>query len=156
VSILTFGAATAWGGSGSGGSVPQIDAIEFQARVRPAIFKIQGTAETLTVVEARDGKLSISIDPKSLRTGLSLRDSHMIEKIFTSSKGEVLPITFVSQDAAAEGQLSFRGVTRQFKFGCKERVCVGTIKLSDFEVAPIKHLGVGVEDAVEVTVKLKP
>lgn len=117
--------------------------------------------------------LRFEVDPKSFKTGISLRDEHMQEKVFAASDGSIPKITlkaetFQAQFNAAKarwegtlkGELTMRGVTKPVSFQATaekkgEGAVVsaeGTVKISEFGVKKISYSGATVDDEVAVTV----
>ena len=117
--------------------------------------------------------LHFEVDPKTLKTGISLRDQHMYENVFTAANGSVPPIVLRADrfearrnpktskwEGSFQAQLSFRGVTRPVRFHASAEQknpggivsAEGLIKTSDFGVKPITYSGATVND--EVTVKV--
>jgi polyisoprenoid-binding protein YceI len=117
--------------------------------------------------------LRFEVDPKTLKTGISLRDQHMYENVFTAANGSVPPIVLRADRFEARrnpktskwegsfvGQLSFRGVTKPVRFHASAEQknpggivsAEGMVKTSDFGVKPITYSGATVSDEVTVTV----
>jgi polyisoprenoid-binding protein YceI len=117
------------------------------------------------------------VDPKTLKTGLSLRDQHMYEQVFTATNGSIPPVvlktgSFQAKRNPASGkweadfqaQLTMRGVTRPVRFhGSAEqkgsRIIIsaeGVVKTSEFGVKPITYSGARVNDGVNVIVRDLP
>ncbi|MBY0504736.1 MAG: YceI family protein [Bryobacteraceae bacterium] len=123
-----------------------------------------GTQLTVEELEAR-------LDPKSLSTGMSLRDQHMRDKIF--AVGQSLPeLKFTAAklqcpppDAAKEstcqvqGSFSLRGIAKPFAMALKVKQAgqgtykvsgEGKLKLTSFGIEPPCQLGVCVVDDVQL------
>lgn len=117
--------------------------------------------------------LRFEVDPKSLKTGIGLRDQHMYEKVFTAADGSTPPIVLRADRFEArrnpktskwegnfQAQVSMRGVTRQVPFHASAEQkgpgalvsAKGVIKTSDFGVKPISYSGATVNNDVTVTV----
>jgi polyisoprenoid-binding protein YceI len=116
------------------------------------------------------------IDPKSFKTGMSLRDEHMRRKVFSLANDTMPELEFVSdritcpelppgRDAACpvSGQLRLRGVTRPFAINLKvlndgkgyRITAEGGLKLSDFGIEPPCQLGVCVTDDVKLSLEFQ-
>jgi polyisoprenoid-binding protein YceI len=114
------------------------------------------------------------LDPKTLKTGISLRDQHMYEQVFTAANGSITPVvlrtgTFQAKrnptsgkwEASFQAQLTLRGVTRPVRFHASAEQknteviisAEGVIKTSEFGVKPITYSGARVNDAVNVMVR---
>jgi polyisoprenoid-binding protein YceI len=117
------------------------------------------------------------LDPKTLKTGISLRDQHMYEKVFTAANGSIAPVVLRTGafqakrnpesgkwEANFQAQLTLRGVTRPVRFhGSAEqkgsRIIInaeGVIKTSEFGVKPITYSGARVNEGVNVVVRDLP
>jgi polyisoprenoid-binding protein YceI len=127
---------------------------------------VEGNAVTVRNVH-------FEVDPRSFKTGISLRDQHLYERVFTATDGSVPPVVLRAERFQAtpngsastwEGnlhaQLTIRGVTKPVVFrALLEKqgdgavvTAHGTVKTSNFGVKPITYSGASVEDEVAVTV----
>ena len=118
----------------------------------------------------------IELDPKTLKTGISLRDQHMYEQVFTAN-GSITPVVlrtdaFQAKRNSASGkweanfqaQLTLRGVTRPVRFHASAEQkgsgviinAEGVVKMSEFGVKPIAYSGARVNDEVNVMVRDLP
>ena len=118
--------------------------------------------------------LRFELDPKTLKTGMKLRDQHMHEKVFTAADGSIPPVVLRADRVQAKlnpqtakwegrlnGQLTIRGVTRPVSFTAAAEkngagavvTAQGTVRTSDFGVKPISYSGATVDDEVTVVVK---
>jgi polyisoprenoid-binding protein YceI len=117
------------------------------------------------------------LDPKTLKTGIGMRDQHMYEHVFTAANGSMTPVVlktggFQAKRNSASGkweadfqaQLTMRGVTRPVRFhGAAEqkgsRILItaeGVVKTSEFGVKPIAYSGAKVNDGVNIVVRDLP
>jgi polyisoprenoid-binding protein YceI len=113
------------------------------------------------------------MDPKTLKTGIGLRDQHMYEHVFTAPNGSITPVVLKTGafqakrnpasgkwEANFQAQLTLRGVTRPVPFhGSAEqkgsRILIsaeGVVKTSEFGVKPITYSGARVNDGVNIVV----
>jgi polyisoprenoid-binding protein YceI len=135
---------------------------------------VKGTAEAIIAGNAATIRnLNFEVDPKSLKTGMKIRDEHMYAKVFTAADGSVPPIVLHADQFQAklnpntskwegtlQAQLSIRGVTRPISFRTwgekKESGAIvnaaATVRTSEFGVKKISYSGATVNDAVDVTV----
>jgi polyisoprenoid-binding protein YceI len=114
------------------------------------------------------------LDPKTLKTGISMRDQHMYEQVFTAANGSITPVVLSTDafqakrnpasgkwEANFQAQLTLRGVTRPVRFHASAqqtgtRVTIsaeGVVKTSEFGVKPITYSGAKVNDGVNVMVQ---
>jgi polyisoprenoid-binding protein YceI len=117
------------------------------------------------------------LDPKTLKTGISLRDQHMYEHVFTAANGSITPVVlrtgaFQAKRNPASGKweadfqakLTMRGVTKPVRLhGSAEqkgsRIFIsaeGVVKTSEFGVKPITYSGARVNDGVNIVVRDLP
>ena len=119
----------------------------------------------------------IELDPKTLKTGISLRDQHMYEQVFTAANGSITPVVLRTDafqakrtpesgkwEANFQAQLTLRGVTRPVRFHALaeqkgSEVIInaeGAVKTSEFGVKPITYSGARVNDEVNVMIRDLP
>ena len=156
--------------------------IEFTVGSNVPMVTVKGSSSALsgggeaTVNEnsATIRNLHFEVDPKTFKTGLSLRDSHMYEKVFATSGGTTPKIVLKAgafeakenpQTQKWEGnfraQVTMRGVTRPVSFRATAEKkgdsalvrAEGTVKISEFGVETISYSGAAVDDEVTVVVK---
>ena len=127
------------------------------------------------VAEVRSAQFEV--DPKTLKTGISVRDQHMYEQVFTAANGSIAPVVlrtgaFQAKRNPASGkweanfqaQLTLRGVTRPVRFQASAEQkgtgviinAEGVVKTSEFGVKPITYSGAKVNDGVNVMVRDLP
>jgi len=119
----------------------------------------------------------VELDPKTLKTGISLRDQHMYEQVFTAANGSITPVVLRTDafqakrtpgsgkwEANFQVQLTLRGVTRPVRFHASAEQngsgviinAEGVVKMSEFGVKPITYSGARVNDEVNVMVRDVP
>jgi polyisoprenoid-binding protein YceI len=117
--------------------------------------------------------LRFEVDPKTIKTGIALRDQHMYEQVFTAADGSIPAIAVRADrfearrnpktskwEAAFQAQVTMRKVTKPVRFHASmEKKSAGAIvsaegvvKTSNFGVKPITYSGARVNDDVTVTV----
>jgi polyisoprenoid-binding protein YceI len=128
---------------------------------------------TLTTPQPPTFSGTLTVDLRTLQTGISLRDSHMREKYLEVDKGEAFtharlsdikladvdPDTFVGRTQFT-GQFQLHGTTRPIEGQVEIRRAGSTIhldatfpvKIPDFGIPKPRYLGVGVKDRVQVHV----
>jgi len=98
-------------------------------------------------------ELKMSVN--TLKTGISLRDRHLKEKL----NEEVHPYIIVSEITASEdrgrGKLTIAGITQPVEFQIKnlgDNFAQATFRISlpNYKISGISYMGVGVEDHVEI------
>lgn len=155
--------------------------VAFSADANVAFLKVSGSSSAIkgggqaTVAGdvATIRNLRFEVDPKTLKTGIGLRDQHMYEKVFTAADGSVPPLVLRADRFEArrnpktskwegnfQAQVSMRGVTKPVRFRASAEQknpgaivsAEGVIKTSDFGVQPISYSGAVVNNEVTVTV----
>ena len=158
--------------------------VKFVATTNLGAIRIHGQSSALTghVHAVSTGnqievaELEARLDPKSLSTGMSLRDQHMRAKIF--AVGEALPelkftaakIQCPAPEAAKEsgcqvqGNFTMRGISKPFVILLKVRQSgqgiykvsgEGDLKLTAFGIEPPCQLGVCVTDEVQLKLEFQ-
>jgi polyisoprenoid-binding protein YceI len=138
----------------------------------PAGLKINGSTSEFKANEA-GGTLTISVPLGNLKTGIGLRDKHLRGYLDTAHhpkaklKVERSKLTFPGDNqtktASAVGQLTLRGVTRNFPFSYKVKRTgidyhvqgLGSLDIRDYGIAVPCYLGVCVEPQVKLKVRFK-
>lgn len=161
----------------------QSGSVKFEATTNVSAISIHGQSGELkarALVTRENGQLILEeleakVDPKSLSTGMAIRDNHMREKIFANG-GEAPVLVFTSpkvvcpdggkgKDAVCQvsGNFSMRGVVKPFSIPLKvkadgNRYKVtgdGTIKITDYGIERPCQLGVCVTDAVKLKLEFQ-
>jgi len=136
---------------------------------------VKGSGEgTIAGNVAQVRSAAFELDPKTLKTGISLRDQHMYEQVFTAANGSVTPVvlrtgafqakrnpTSGKWEANFQAQLTLRGVTRPVRFHASAEqkgtqviiTAEGVVKMSEFGVKPITYSSAKVNSEVNVMVR---
>ena len=182
---IAIAVATGWLPSGDLRANPGYKAksgkVAFNVDASVAFLKVSGSSSaikgggeaTVSGDVATIRGLRFEVDPKTLKTGISLRDQHMYEKVFTAADGSIPPIVLRADRFEArrnpktskwegnfQAQVSMRGVTKPVRFRASAEQknpgaivsAEGVIKTSDFGVKPISYSGATVNNEVRVTV----
>jgi polyisoprenoid-binding protein YceI len=117
------------------------------------------------------------LDPKTLKTGIGMRDQHMYEQVFAAATGSIAPVVLSTVafqakrnpasgkwEANFQAQLTLRGVTKPVRFHASAEQkgsaviinAEGVVKTSEFGVKPITYSGAKVNDEVNVIVRDMP
>jgi polyisoprenoid-binding protein YceI len=158
--------------------------VKFDARTNVSAISVHGESSAMSAElilrKAGSGvevdNLRAVVDPKSLSTGMSLRDQHMRKRIFAASNDQLPELEFVSAKSSCadlphgpevtcriSGNLSLRGVARPFEMDLKVRnegkayrvSGDAVVKLSNFGIEPPCQLGVCVTDDVKLRVEFQ-
>lgn len=161
----------------------QSASVSFLATTNLSAVSIHGQSKELkahALVSHENGQLLLenldaSVDPKSINTGISMRDHHMREKIFSDGSSNVPELNFHSNRAVCadpakgkesicqvEGTFSLRGTSKPFALplrikseGSRYRLSAeGQLKLTDYGITPPCQLGVCVTDGVKIKIDM--
>lgn len=104
-------------------------------------------------IEATNIKLTV----KEFKTGVSLRDSHMIDKYFEAAKyPEILLKVGKGRNGKGDAYITVKGKTAKvsgtYMKGKEKLKAMFDVKISDFGIADINYKGIGVEDVVKIEV----
>jgi polyisoprenoid-binding protein YceI len=128
-------------------------------------LKIQANWENASPVN-KITKIAISTKVSSFNSGLSNRDSHMIEVLEALSYPNIIfnstSIVYNQNDLLVNGQLQFHGFTKQISFNAKQSDKEGNIffegafpiLLEDFKVKRPSLLFVKAENEIQIKFKL--
>ena len=99
----------------------------------------------------------LKVPVKTLVTGMSLRDTHMRERLQEKDHPFIVATDVQAKEGAGSANVNIGGVTQKLDFKFKvldNKVAEANfkVKLSDFKIPDINYKGVGVEDEVEVIV----
>lgn len=112
----------------------------------------KATEDAAGMIEASDLKL----DVKTLKTGITLRDEHMINKYLEAAKyPEVVVRLAKGKDGKGLAAVVMKGKEGKVngtyeKVGADKVKVKFDLKLSDFGIKDISYKGIGVEDIVKV------
>ncbi len=112
----------------------------------------KATEDDKGMIEATDVKL----DVKTLKTGISLRDEHMVNKYLEAAKyPEIVMKIAKGKDGKGLAALIIKGKQSKVsgayeKVGKDKLKATFDLKLSDFDIKDISYKGIGVEDLVKV------
>jgi polyisoprenoid-binding protein YceI len=129
------------------------------------ILKVQANWENASPTN-KITKIAISTKVSSFNSGLSNRDSHMIEVLDALTYPNIIfnstSILYNQNDLLVNGQLQFHGVTKQISFNAKQIDKEGKvffegifpILLEDFKVKRPSLLFVKAENEIQIKFKL--
>lgn len=139
--------------------------LEFQVETNVKLFRFKGEAGLGSASLERSGdqlkSLELKFPVETLKTGMSLRDKHMRERVFTTADGKTPDVVFRASDVrcsgacSMNGTLSIRGETRPVVLTVQMRDsnhAEGStqIALSKFGIEAPSQAGVRVLDQVDV------
>lgn len=103
----------------------------------------------------------ITVNLKSLKTGVELRDKHTQKHLQTDKFPEAVLISATGKGGKGTGKIKIKGIEKDiagtYKVEGKTLKAEFPLTLSDFNIKDINYMGVGVEDEVKlmVTVPVK-
>lgn len=117
--------------------------------------KVNGSAyRTADGVEAKD----VTIDLKSLTTGIALRDKHTKEHLLVEKYPQAKLIKASGKDGKGIATIEVRGKTKDvagtYKIEGNTLKAEFPMKLSDLEITGVRYMAVGVKDDVKVHIEL--
>ena len=117
--------------------------------------KVEGSAyRTVDGIEAKD----VSIDLKSITTGMSLRDKHTKEHLLVSKYPEAKLIKAIGKNGKGTATIAIRGKTQDvsgtYKIVGDTVKAEFPMKLSDLDITGVRYMAVGVKDQVMVHIEL--
>jgi polyisoprenoid-binding protein YceI len=158
--------------------------VKFEARTNVSAIRVHGESNAMSAelmlrhdangVEVEN--LRAVVDPKTISTGMSLRDQHMRKRIFAANNDQLPELEFVTAKGSCPalpqgsevrcrlaGNLSIRGVVRPFEMDLKVRndgkayrvSGDAIVKLSNFGIEPPCQLGVCVTDEVKLRLEVQ-
>lgn len=148
---------------------PEQGAVNFLAKGKPAMLKIEGKGKGVTGKLTEDGeKISgtLEFDLSTLDTGIGLRDEHMKDKYLETKKFKKAILTLKDQKVPGSGKFKFKGEMEikgvkkdvegeatVIRDGAKTRVSAQfPLKISDYPIGVPSYMGITVAETVEVTV----
>jgi polyisoprenoid-binding protein YceI len=119
-------------------------------------LEVRGSA-TRTGNSVSASNVALKLD--SLKTGIDLRDEHMKKKYFETDKYPEAVLTHATgKDGTFTGELQLHNVKKPiagtYVFEGNEFVGNFKTKMSDFSINKAKYMGVGVNDEIDVTIRL--
>lgn len=95
----------------------------------------------------------IKVPVKSLETGMSLRDTHLREKLLESQHPYIIAKDVMAKDGKGTAEIAIAGVSQKISFTYKDlrpglAEASFNLKLPDFKISGISYKGVGVEDEI--------
>lgn len=141
-------------------SAPQLS---FEVSLNPAGSFVAKSAAVSGEVAARDGGFEaaeISLPLSTLKTGIELRDKHMVQNYFEAAKFPKAVLTRASaKDGKFKATLDVHGKSQSIEGEYEVKNSAGgeaieakfKTSLSAFSIKEANYMGVGVEDEVVVT-----
>ena len=158
--------------------------VKFEARTNVSAISVHGESAAMSaelILRKADSGVEVDnlravVDPKTLSTGMSVRDQHMRKRIFADNSEKMPALEFVSTKSSCpdlpqgpevmcriSGNLSMRGVARPFEMDLKVRndgkayrvSGDAIVKLSSFGIEMPCQLGVCVTDDVKLRLEFQ-
>jgi hypothetical protein len=101
----------------------------------------------------------IELNLNTLKTGISLRDTHMRDRYFETSKyPKAILRDVLGKDGKWKGTLVIRETAKPisgtYETEGNQLIATFRTKMSDFKIPPARYMGVGAKDEVEVEARL--
>lgn len=101
---------------------------------------------------------NITVNLKTLKTGLSLRDEHTLKHLDVKNHPTALLIKAEGENGQGTGLIKIRNIEKSikgtFKLAGSKLLAEFPILLSDFKIEGIRYMGVGVKDQALVKVEI--
>jgi polyisoprenoid-binding protein YceI len=117
------------------------------------------TSEIKGHVVKKEGKYEaqeISVDLRSLKTGIALRDEHTQKHLETAKFPEANLIMALGENGKGRGKIKIRGIEKEIEGSYVEQggklKAEFPLKVSDFNITGIRYMGVGMKDDIKVEV----
>lgn len=98
----------------------------------------------------------ISVDLRTIETGISLRDKHLKERLMVDKYPEALLVQAIGENGKGKAQLKLKGmqltVNGTYSISDKFLTAKFKIHLPDLKIQDVRYMGVGVEDDVTVSI----
>jgi hypothetical protein len=101
---------------------------------------------------------NIKVDANSLKTGMSLRDKHLKERLMTDKFPVIRLVKASGQDGKGTATLEIKGIQIDtqgtYKVTGSQLIAQFKLKLPDLKITNVKYMNVGVEDEISLEVKV--
>ena len=135
--------------------------VEFVAKGTPYFLRIIGRGEDNCTGIVNNHKGKISCHLKDIKTGISLRDKHML-KYLGAEKHPMVTLSFEAEGKSSVAQ-TFQGI---LELNGKRVLVTGRyvpdplkldfiVNINDFDIGTVKYLGVGIEPDINVSAGLR-
>lgn len=104
---------------------------------------------------------NITVNLKSLKTGIEVRDSHTLKYLEADKYPEAVLVSATGKSGKGEGTIKIKGIEKKisgtYSVNGNQLDAEFPLKLSEFQISGIRYMGVGVKDQVvlHVSVPLK-
>jgi hypothetical protein len=149
-----------------GGCFSTVAVAEQSILVKVALFPVGSFDMTSPMITGKGIKkgdtytaAELKVPLSSLKTGISLRDEHMREKLLEKQYPDILVTDIAASNGKGTANISIKGVKKPIEFTYKDAgdgtaEATFPLNLPDFKIEGISFKGVGVEDKVEVIAKI--
>lgn len=135
--------------------------VEVNVKMSPAgsfMIKSDKIDGTVTVSGSTVKATNINIPAQSLKTGIQLRDKHMLERLEADKFPMITLLLGEGANGLGTGTIKIKGIEKPIAgtYNVTNNLISAQfkLKLSDFAIEKIRYLAVGVKDEVEVTVQI--
>ena len=135
--------------------------VEVSVRLSPVGSYVARTSHVEGSAVVTGGKVKaslIKVQAKTLKTGITLRDKHTIERLQADKFPEIILVSGEGEGGKGKGVIKIKGIEKPiqgtYKLDGKNVSAVFKLSLKDFGIEKVKYLGVGVKDEVEVKVQV--
>jgi len=130
-------------------------------KLRPAGNFIGKTAKVTGFATMKGASVeakNVTVDLRTLQTGIELRDEHTKKYLAVDKFPEAVLVSATGSDGKGTGVIKIKGIEQPiagtYKVEGGNLVAEFPLTLSKFQITGIKYMGVGVDDTVKVSIAI--
>ena len=127
--------------------------------LKPAGSFVGKTSEVTGFATQKGGAVSasnITVNLKSLKTGIELRDKHTLKHLEADKFPQAILVSATGKGGKGTGKIKIKGIEKNisgtFEIKGSELEAKFPLSLKDFNITGINYMGVGVKDEVKLTI----
>jgi len=135
--------------------------VEVTVKLSPVGSYVAKTSEVQGTIKVMGGKVTASevkVQAKTLKTGITLRDKHTLERLQADKFPEIVLLTGEGVSGKGKGRIKIKGIEKPiegtYKTDGKKIIAEFKLSIKQFGIENVKYLGVGVKDEVEIKVQM--
>jgi polyisoprenoid-binding protein YceI len=101
---------------------------------------------------------NVTVNLKSLKTGVEVRDKHTQKYLQTDKFPEAILVSATGKGGKGKGKIKIKGIEKDiagtYKIDGKTLNAEFPLTLTDFDIKDINYMGVGVEDQIKLKVSI--
>ena len=131
--------------------------VRFYAKGTPHFIKIKGEAENdFCTGVVNNGKGKVECRLNALKTGIGLRDKHMLKYLDAETYPKV-SLEFMAEGEKFRGILKLKGIKKEIagEYQASPLELRFTLNIEDFNIEPPSYLGIGIKPEVRIVAGLE-